>query len=177
MKVSHRIFIYYSNRRDSSIFGKNRVLIIDRAKSAALFSLTNDIYKNDIKATNSSKFGIIFASGMLIERARVTMATRSRFCSAVLKERGNCNLGPRQGAEIEAICKHELAIWRAWRCAWASHNLLWIRDCTFFLVSLPTHRRHDSVQHMPSSFSYKCKLTIAIGMFQPDENEKRNKYF
>ena len=51
--------------------------------------------------------------------------TRSRFCSSVLKERGNCNLGPRQGAEIQAICKHELAIWRAWRCAWASHNSLW----------------------------------------------------
>lgn len=74
--------------------------------------------------SNSPKFGIIFATGTLIGRARVTMAARFRSCWAVLKERGNCNLGPRQGAEIEAICKHELAIWRAWRCAWASHNLL-----------------------------------------------------
>lgn len=85
----------------------------------------------------------------LIGRARVTMAARFRPCSTVLKERGNCNLGPRQGAEIEAICKHELAIWRAWRCAWASHNLLldsWLR----LLFSLATFIVRSNMCHTRS---------------------------
>lgn len=95
---------------------------------------------------NSPKFGIIFATGTLIGRARVTMAARFRSCWAVLKERGNCNLGPRQGAEIEAICKHELAIWRAWRCAWASHNLL-LDSWLHLLFSLATFIVRSNMCH------------------------------
>lgn len=99
--------------------------------------------------SNSPKFGIIFATGTFIGRARVTMAARFRSRSAVLKEKGNCNLGPRQGAEIEAICKHELAIWRAWRCAWASHNLL-LDSWLHLLFSL----------FSPSSSARTCAIAI-----------------